>query len=308
MTAEKSCQFADGTIVFSALDATAHGEKAKLESHPGSHRIGFWSNENDYVTWKFKPQRWGRYRVEVLYSQAGESGNVIYASFASAKQKEGSLDKTLTTSLTSTNSWYTYRVASLGELYIDDHNFRQPVVLKVGSEKKVANAVMNLKAIVLRPANEGEAVVKADEDGKYLFHCSDSTVHGVQLVYEPNPKKNTLGWWVVPTDKARWSFTIEKEQTFEVEVLQGCGEGQGGSKVALEVLKPNAPTFGPPKDEWKISSVNFEAEDTGHFQNYKNRRVGTLNLKPGEYVLQVRPENIAKNAVMDLRQIVLTPK
>src|SRR5262245_21456959 len=43
-TAERSGQFADGRIVFSALDAKVMGTKAKLESHPGNHRIGFWTD------------------------------------------------------------------------------------------------------------------------------------------------------------------------------------------------------------------------------------------------------------------------
>ena len=310
LTAEESTQFIDGTIVFSALDAKVVGERAKLETHPGSHRIGFWSNENDYVTWTFKPKRWGRYEVELLYSQAGPDGNEVYASFATADKKEPAFDRTLTATLHSTGSWYTYRVAKLGQLYIDDLNFRKHLTLRVGSKKKVANAVMNLKAVVLRPACEGASMVKRDDTGKLSFHSKNSTVYGIQLVYEPNPKKNTLGWWVVPTDKARWSFTLEKPRIFSVEVLQGCGEGQGGSKVAVEVLDENAPTIRGFEDDtirWTKAKVEFEVEDTGHFQNYKPRNVGQLKLEAGTYILQVRPLSIEKNAVMDMRELSLIP-
>src|SRR3989442_1223899 len=56
-TAEKTGQFTDGRIVFSALDAKVQGNKAKLESHPGNHRIGFWTDPADSVNWDFKPMR-----------------------------------------------------------------------------------------------------------------------------------------------------------------------------------------------------------------------------------------------------------
>lgn len=47
--AEETRQFPDGRIVFSALDATVDGTVAKLESHPGNHRIGFWTELEDSV-------------------------------------------------------------------------------------------------------------------------------------------------------------------------------------------------------------------------------------------------------------------
>ena len=40
-TAEGTTQFRDGRIVLSALDSKVVGERAKLETHPGNHRIGF---------------------------------------------------------------------------------------------------------------------------------------------------------------------------------------------------------------------------------------------------------------------------
>ena len=310
LTAEESTQFADGTLVFSALDAKVVGARARLETHPGSHRIGFWSNEDDYVTWSFKPKRWGNYDVELLYSQAGPSGNEIEATLGLADDGQAPLNKALSATLESTGSWYTYRVAKLGQLYIDDHNFRRQLTLKVGSKKKVANAVMNLKAVLLRPACEGERMISADGSGKLIFHSKDSTVCGIQLVYEPNPRKNTLGWWVVPTDKARWAFTLDEPGTFDVNVLQGCGEGQGGSRVAVEVLKEDAPTIRGSETEaeqWTVARVDFDVEDTGHFQNYISRSVGRFDLSPGKYILQVRPLGIAKNAVMDLRELSLKP-
>jgi hypothetical protein len=115
----------------------------------------------------------------------------------------------------------------------------------------------------------------------------------VQLRYEPLPHKNTLGFWTRADDWASWEFTLTAPGTFAVEVLQGCGKGQGGSEVVLSVGEQALP---------------FTVEDTGHFQNFKARPIGTVTLdKPGRYTLTVKPKKKAAAAVMDLRTVTLRP-
>jgi hypothetical protein len=76
-----------------------------------------------------------------------------------------------------------------------------------------------------------------------------------------------------------------------VQILQGCGKGQGGSEVAVVVGE---------------EKVLFTVEDTGHFQNFKRRTIGTLTLTaPGRHTLRIQPVRKAKNAVMDVRQVRL---
>jgi hypothetical protein len=49
-------------------------------------------------------------------------------------------------------------------------------------------------------------------------------------------------------------------------------------------------------------------EDTGHFQNFKERKLGTVRIdKPGRAVLSVKVKAKPGIAVMDLRQVTLTP-
>ena len=55
-------------------------------------------------------------------------------------------------------------------------------------------------------------------------------------------------------------------------------------------------------------TLAFTVEDTGGFQNFKARAIGTVRLDtPGRYTLAVKPRTKAKNAVMDLRAVTLTP-
>ena len=42
---------------------------------------------------------------------------------------------------------------------------------------------------------------------------------------------------VAPEDWAEWQFKVMRPGAFEVEVWQGCGQGQGGSEVAVEVAR-----------------------------------------------------------------------
>lgn len=133
-----------------------------------------------------------------------------------------------------------------------------------------------------------------DAKGVVTLHANSARVHGTQLRYEPLPHKFTLGYWTEIGDHASWELTLTKPGTFAVEVLQGCGKGQGGSVVEVAVGE---------------QSLRFTVEDTGGFQNFQPRVIGTLTIdKAGRHTLTVRPRSKAKAAVMDLRQVVLRRK
>jgi arylsulfatase A-like enzyme len=132
-----------------------------------------------------------------------------------------------------------------------------------------------------------------NKNGTITMHAQTAEVHGTMLRYEPLPHKTTLGYWVNATDWASFEFTVSKPGTFTVEVLQGCGKGQGGSEVEVAM------------GEQKLT---FTVEDTGHFQNFKARDIGTVKIdKPGRYTLSIKPLKKAAAAVMDVRQVTLKP-
>lgn len=279
-TAEKSQQFVDGRIVLHAADAKVTGTAAKLEHHPGNDRIGFWSNADDRVGWQYMATRPGKYRVRLTYSTASPDGTEIAIALGETKV-EGKLK--------STGSWYRYTTLDLGEVYLAKSG---PLDVGVSCLKLVGPAVMNLKSITLEPACEGTPPVQS-ESGEIVLNSRDATVHGTLMRYEPEPKKLTLGYWAKASDGASWSFTVNKPGVFELEILQGCGAGQGGSDVAF--------TLGD-------QEVAFVVEDTGHFQNFKTRLIGKLTIdKPGVHKLFVKPKRIAKGAALDLREARLKP-
>lgn len=146
-----------------------------------------------------------------------------------------------------------------------------------------------------RPASRPttrKAVVQA-ADGTVLLHARDVEIHGTTVRYEPQPNKNTIGYWTRKEDWVSWDFEVTKPGTFRVEILQGCGKGSGGSDVDFSVRE---------------QTLSVKVEDTGGFQNFVARDIGTVRLdQPGRYTLSVKPRTKPGVAVMDLRQVTLTP-
>jgi Cytochrome P460 len=143
--------------------------------------------------------------------------------------------------------------------------------------------------------------IKPDAGGSLVLPASEAYVFGQKLRYEPQPQKNTLGYWTVKEDTAQWQVDLPAGR-YEVEVLQGCGKGSGGAEVALVFSGLNE-TAG------QDVRINFTVEDTGHFQNFKPRTVGTLEVKSASPYsrLEVAPQTKPGAAVMDLRQVTLRP-
>ncbi len=136
---------------------------------------------------------------------------------------------------------------------------------------------------VAEPANDRSITLPAHE----------AVTHGRLLRYEPQPHKNTVGYWADENDWCEWRLRVEKPGAYKVQLLQGCGKGQGGSVVKVAIGG---------------QSLEYTVEDTGHFQNFVERTAGTVQLdKAGPAALELRAVRKAKGAVMDIRQIKLLP-
>lgn len=140
--------------------------------------------------------------------------------------------------------------------------------------------------------NWNPPILQPAASGLIQLHARAAAVHGTVLRYEPMPFKNTLGWWGRTEDWAAWTFQAPGAGTYEVEILQGCGTGSGGSEVAVEVAG---------------QSLKFIVQDTGHFQNFVPRRLGRIQLSAGTHTLALKPQRKPGGAVMDMRQVQLWP-
>ena len=154
-----------------------------------------------------------------------------------------------------------------------------------------------LAAVVVLESEEklgtiGTTVRPAD-DGGIVLHARDAVLHGQMARYEPEPHKNTVGYWTDARDWVSWEFEVARPGTYRVEILQGCGKGSGGSKVDFNVGGQVLPVT---------------VQDTGGFQNFVARDIGRVKLeRSGRCVLTAMPKEKPGLAVMDLRQVTLTP-
>ena len=128
--------------------------------------------------------------------------------------------------------------------------------------------------------------------GMIELHARDSLPHGEKIRYEPQPQKNTVGFWVNPNDWVEWKFTVEKPGAYWVDILQGCGAGSGGSEVAVEVAG---------------QKIAMTVRETGHFQHFILREIGKVDLPAGAQTLSIKPVKKAGGAVMDVRLVRLRP-
>ena len=135
------------------------------------------------------------------------------------------------------------------------------------------------------------------DSGIILLPAKYAATLGSKLRFEPQPHKNTVGYWSDEHDTAEWTFQSTAAGDYEIDILQGCGKGHGGSQVTLHVAD---------------QSLDFVVEETGHFQNFIWRTLGrvTLNAAAPKNTMSLKliPQSKPGGAVMDVRAIRLCPK
>ncbi|MEM9481543.1 MAG: hypothetical protein AAGA58_17985 [Verrucomicrobiota bacterium] len=133
-------------------------------------------------------------------------------------------------------------------------------------------------------------------DGSVLLHAYQAETFGEKILFEPQWYKNTVGYWVVPSDYATWDLSIDEPGKFTVAVLQGCGEGQGGSDALISLRRGDAVK----------AELSFQTVDTGHFQNFRWVHLGELEVEnAGNFELRIEAKKIAVKALFDVRMIHL---
>lgn len=139
--------------------------------------------------------------------------------------------------------------------------------------------------------------VKSAGDGSILLPACMAVTTGETIRYEPQTFKNTVGFWTGKQDSCEWKFETARTGAFNVELLQGCGAGQGGSRAKLSL--PTSESTAP---------LEFDVLETGHFQNFQWRHLGTIDItSSGTHSLKIEPIEIKHNALVDIRAVQLIP-
>ena len=136
-------QAEDGTVVLKASDAVVRGTNARYESGGGKDNIGYWTNSDDYVIWRFKIIKSGTFDAQVTFACAAGSGGSEYT-LSVAKQK-------ISGKVKNTGSWTNFDTEKVGTLKIEKPGTYN---LSVKPETMPSGAVMNLKSVTLVPVNK----------------------------------------------------------------------------------------------------------------------------------------------------------
>ena len=123
-----------------------------------------------------------------------------------------------------------------------------------------------------------------------ILPASEATMHGEKVMYETGQHRDYIGVWTKASDYVSWGFSLENSGEYLVEMTLGCNPGQEGSTYALQV-----------GDAELTSTVRV----TGNWRTFTIEQLGTVTLETGTHTLAVRPVNIAKNALMNIKRIHL---
>ncbi|MFN9718622.1 MAG: hypothetical protein ACK58L_08020 [Planctomycetota bacterium] len=141
---------------------------------------------------------------------------------------------------------------------------------------------------------DAQRVIEPSEDDCITLDARYAVTHGNTLRYEPQSHKNTVGYWSNEKDSVSWKFRCDKAGVYEVDILQGCGKGHGGSDVDLRIGR---------------QTLRLKVQETGHFQNFVWKTPGEVMLpEAADLTLELVPAGKAAGAVMDVRAIRLVPQ
>ncbi len=247
-------------------------DAADGQYQPGSHFANWFWNANI--------ERWGNYYVGLLYDSSRPKLGV--------QVKIG--ESILKGYAPRTNALMAKEPMILGKAYIPKPG-EYGVSMLTGDQSNVP--AFQVKGLHFRPAPENDPHGQSI-DGSIILEAGSATTYSEKMRYEPKEEKNCLGFWTEVEDWAEWVFDVTTTGKFQMSVFYGCGDGAGGSEVALYL---NDQTHG------------FTVEETGGFQEWKELDLGTVSLDaPGKNKLAVIPKSKGAKAIMDIQKIVLTPK
>ena len=166
-------------------------------------------------------------------------------------------------------------------------------IIKSGAAPADHDAVLVLTLDGPAIVFDESVIAKPDAEHNILLPAKFAKTVGENLRFEPQPNKNTVGYWSNPKDTAQWQLQVAEAGAYEVDILQGCGKGHGGSQVQLQI---------------ENQTLSFDVQETGHFQNFIWRTIGTVQLTKADTTqLAIVPQKKPGGAVMDVRAVRLVP-
>ncbi|MDR3621278.1 MAG: neutral/alkaline non-lysosomal ceramidase N-terminal domain-containing protein [Paludisphaera borealis] len=222
----------------------------------------------------------------VSYNAALKDGRVVAgliaaetASAVSLKRQEGATDVILR--------------ADLDELTSSGRSLMPEGLENDLKPADVADVVAFLSKGSSRPkAFDGNhpVVVKQGKEGVVRLDGASAAIYGPSLTFES--EFGNLGYWHSPDDHAAWTFQVDRGSTFTVALDWACDDEAAGNAYTLEL------------DGRPVRGV---VAGTGGWANYEVKSVADQVFHNGLHRVALRSDGPIRNALADVRAIVLTP-
>lgn len=134
---------ADGSILLHARTAHKHGS---LRYETEGENIGWWTRQEDYVSWEFESSSAQTYDVVLQWSCEGEGGETKCAFQIG--------DAKLPFTVEGTGAWHTYRSIKLGSLRVTPG--KNQAALRVTAKADPEHTALNLRSITLVPTSSSK--------------------------------------------------------------------------------------------------------------------------------------------------------
>ena len=128
-------QAADGTMTMPAR-AETHGNGVQVEEKGGRPNLGFWTNAQDWVSWRFKLDKGGRFDVMATFATTASSSKF---DVAVGEQK-------FTAQVEKTGSYETFKTVKLGEVRLEK-GMHELTIKPVRDQWQA----INLRSVTLKP-------------------------------------------------------------------------------------------------------------------------------------------------------------
>ncbi len=268
--------------------AAIYGEDVRFDAQTGC--VTAWTKPDVCVDWPLRNfVMHGTYDVWIEYACAdAAAGNSFVVQLNNGEATAGKV--------AGTGGWDKYRQVQLGQVAIAAGNYR----LTVRPVEPLSGPLMNLRSVKLvpaAPAPRGNAFrnapekVKQGQAGTVELSATKAEIHGPGVIFEP--QYGNLGCWVSAAGFGRWSFEVRQGGTFDVQLDWACQDSTVGNRFQV-LLDDKAVLEG-------------QVLGTGTWDEYRQQKFGQVQLDPGTHRLEFRAAGEIKNALLDLRTVVLVP-
>jgi putative heme-binding domain-containing protein len=136
-------------------------------------------------------------------------------------------------------------------------------------------------------------IVHQDKDGSIRLPAAAAEIYGPSLTFETATKN--LGYWHSADDRADWTFTVSRPGEYTLSMEWACADESAGNRFLYQLGRAS-----------RVCTVG--ATGPASWGTYRTIFLDEVSLTAGTHRIEIKPVGEVRNALMDLRAVVLTPR